>query len=299
MRQIWDDRPGDSPIRYFVGDIRDRDRLYRAMRGVDVVVHTAALKQVPACEYNPFEAVKTNVLGSQNVIDAAIERGVSRVVALSTDKAVNPINLYGATKLCAEKLFVQGNAYVGQRKTRFAVVRYCNVVASRCSIIPQMYRQRGEGRITLTDERMTRFWITLRQAVDFVRKSVGAMRGGEVFVPKLPSVRITDLIAAIAPGVRVERIGIRPGEKLHEVLVTQDESRHTDDHGDHFIVRPEHPWWTSEDTKPLRSLPDGFLYSSDRNDDWLDRPAILERLPHVLNEAMRYEPSVLATPQAE
>lgn len=289
----------DERLRFFIGDVRDRDRLLRAFDGVDVVIHAAALKQVPACEYNPFEAVKTNVLGAQNVIDAAIEREVAFVVGLSTDKAVNPVNLYGATKLCAEKLFVQGNAYVGRRPTRFACVRYGNVVASRGSIIPLIYRQRSEGRITLTDERMTRFWITLGQAVQFVRNSIAEMRGGEIFVPQIPSVRITELITAIAPDTQVDQIGIRPGEKLHEVLLMQEESRHAEDRGDHYVVLPEHPWWNPESGRVVKPLDEGFSYSSDRNDEWLDRSAILKLLPHALEDATHYEPAIPATPQSE
>jgi UDP-N-acetylglucosamine 4,6-dehydratase len=199
MRQVWNDQSPDSPIRYFVGDVRDKDRLYRALDGVDLVIHAAALKQVPACEYKPFEAVQTNVLGAKNVIDAAIDRGVKRVVALSTDKAVNPINLYGATKLVAEKLFVQGNSYVGDQGTRFSCVRYGNVVGSRGSVIPLFLKQRSSGTVTVTDKRMTRFWITLEQGVEFVIRCVESMHGGEIFVPKIPSMKIMDLTDAIAP----------------------------------------------------------------------------------------------------
>jgi UDP-N-acetylglucosamine 4,6-dehydratase/5-epimerase len=289
----------DERLRFFIGDVRDRERLLRAFDGVDIVVHAAALKQVPACEYNPFEAVKTNVLGAENVIDAAIERGVTHVMALSTDKAVNPSNLYGATKLCAEKLFVQGNAYVGGRDTRFACVRYGNVVASRGSIIPLIFRQRSEGRVTLTDERMTRFWITLGQAVTLVRNAIADMRGGEVFVPKIPSVRTVELIKAIAPDTPIETIGIRPGEKLHEVLLTQEEARHSEDRGDHFVVLPEHPWWNPERGRVVAPLPDGFVYSSDRNKEWLDRQSILDLLPRALEDAMHYEPAVVDSLHAE
>jgi len=269
MRQIWRDGTG-SPIRYFVGDIRDRDRLYRAMRGVDVVVHAAAMKQVPACEYNPFEAVQTNVHGAQNIIDAAIDTGVKRVIALSTDKAVNPVNLYGATKLVAEKLFVQGNAYVGNAPagTRFACVRYGNVVGSRGSVIPLFLKQRETGRITVTDERMTRFWITLDQGVRFVIRAAEQVAGGEVFVPKIPSMHIMDLVNAIAPGCRVELTGIRPGEKLHESLLSDHEGAHTLEYEDMYVVQPEFDWSHNErhDGKPL---PDGFRYTSDANSRWL------------------------------
>jgi UDP-N-acetylglucosamine 4,6-dehydratase (inverting) len=261
---------GDDRLRFFVGDVRDRDRLMRAVAGADVIVHAAALKQVPACEYNPLEAVKTNILGAANIIDAAIERGVPRVLALSTDKAVNPVNLYGATKLCAEKLFVQGNSYVGPGATRFACVRYGNVVGSRGSVIPLFREQARTGEITLTDLRMTRFWITLTQGVEFVLSCTERMQGGEVFVPKIPSMRLTDLAEAIAPGSKRKVIGIRPGEKLHEALLTEDESRHALEFSDRYLIEPEHEWWQkgaghAEATR----LPDGFRYTSDNNRDWL------------------------------
>ena len=262
---------GDGQVRYLIGDVRDRSRMSRAAEGVDIVVHAAALKQVPACEYNPFEAVRTNVLGAQHVVDAAIDAKVQKVVALSTDKAVNPVNLYGATKLCAEKIFVQGNAYAAQKRTRIACVRYGNVVGSRGSVVPVFREQLArDGRITITDERMTRFWITLPQAVDLVVHALDHMEGGEIFIPKIPSMKVTDLADAIAPGAPQEIIGIRPGEQLHELLLTSDESRHAVDHGDVFVVLPEHPWWDSDlsygDGKPIA---DGFAYSSDTNDEWL------------------------------
>jgi UDP-N-acetylglucosamine 4,6-dehydratase len=268
MRQLYPDA-GPSPIRYFVGDVRDRERLYRAFRGVDYVIHAAALKQVPACEYNPFEAIQTNIIGGKNVIDAAIDQGVKRVIALSTDKAVNPVNLYGATKLCAEKLFVQGNAYAGDRGTRFSCVRYGNVVGSRGSVVPMFLAQRHNGTITVTDPRMTRFWITLEQGVAFVIGCLGRMHGGEVFVPRIPSMKIMDLAAALAPGCRVEEIGIRPGEKMHEVLVSEDEARHTLQHADMFIIQPNHPWWALGRWPDTEASPDGFRYTSDTNSEWL------------------------------
>src|SRR3954451_5926874 len=216
----------DDRLRYLIGDIRDLPRLIRATRGVDVIVHAAALKQVPACEYNPFEAVQTNVIGAENVVSAAIENEVPATIALSTDKAVNPVNLYGATKLCQEKLVVQGNAYAADSVARFACVRYGNVVGSRGSVVPLFKAQAETGVLTITDERMTRFWITLDEAVDFVIDSLERMGGGEVFVPKIPSMRVTDIADALAPDAERRIIGIRPGEKLHEVLVTEDESRH-------------------------------------------------------------------------
>ena len=261
---------GDRQLRWLIGDIRDRGRMTRAAQGADLIVHAAAMKQVPACEYNPFEAVRTNVLGAQHVVDAAIDARVPKVVNLSTDKAVNPVNLYGATKLSAEKIVVQGNAYAAQSETRLSCVRYGNVVGSRGSVVPLFRKQKEEGRITITDERMTRFWITLDQAVDLVLYAYEHMVGGEIFIPKIPSMRVTDLAEAMAPGVPVEVIGIRPGEKLHELLLTSDESRHAVDADDVYVILPEHPWWTDNpkwlEGKPLE---DGFVYSSETNDWWL------------------------------
>ena len=277
MRTSSFDHPS---LRYFIGDVRDRERLYRALVGVDLVVHAAALKQVPACEYNPFEAVKTNVLGAQNVIDAAIDTGVCRVLALSTDKAVNPINLYGATKLVAEKLFVQGNSYSGTKGTRFSCVRYGNVVGSRGSVIPLFEKQRASGRVTVTDERMTRFWITLEQGVRFVIRCIEEMQGGEVFVPKIPSMRIMDLAKTVAPSCEIEFVGIRPGEKLHEVLISRDESRYTLELEDMFVIQPVHPWWRQASWSQGKPLPDGFKYASDKNDRWLT----VEELRHMIGE---------------
>jgi UDP-N-acetylglucosamine 4,6-dehydratase len=266
------DRWRDRNLRFFLGDVRDRSRMSRAAQGADILIHAAALKQVPACEYNPFEAVRTNVLGAQHVVDAAIDAGVSKVVALSTDKAVNPVNLYGATKLCAEKIVVQGNAYAAQSRTRLACVRYGNVVGSRGSVVPLFRDQIAKaGVLTVTDERMTRFWITLPQAVDLVLYALAHMTGGEIFIPKIPSMRVVDLVEAMAPGLPREVVGIRPGEKLHEVLVTADESRHAIDAGDVYVVLPEHPWWVGHPEwvagKPLE---DGFVYASDLNERWLD-----------------------------
>ncbi|HEX9780166.1 MAG TPA: UDP-N-acetylglucosamine 4,6-dehydratase (inverting) [bacterium] len=264
MRQRVPDGPG-SPVRYFIGDVRDLDRLRRAMHGVDLVVHAAALKQVPACEYNPFEAVQTNIIGAKNVIDAAIDCGVKRVLAVSTDKAVNPINLYGATKLCAEKLFVQGNAYAGAGGTRFACARYGNVVGSRGSVVPLFLAQRAGGTVTVTDPRMTRFWLTLDQGVRFVIRCLTSMHGGEIFVPKIPCMSILDLCKALAPDCRIEEIGIRPGEKIHEVLVSEDEARQAVELDDMYVIRPAHAWWRSERWTDGRPLPPGFRYASDTN----------------------------------
>ncbi len=265
MRLLYD----DPRLRYFIGDVRDKERLHRAVQGVDVIVHAAALKQVPSCEYNPFEAVKTNVLGAANIIDVAIDAGVQRVLALSTDKAVNPINLYGATKLVAEKMFVQGNAYSGAHGTRFSCVRYGNVVGSRGSVIPVFQQQRASGKITLTDKRMTRFWITLEQGVQFVIRCIGLMRGGEVFVPKIPSMHITDLADVVAPGCERESIGIRPGEKLHEVLVSRDESRYTLEFDDMYLIQPVHPWWSDRGYPGGQAMAEGTKFSSDSNTWWL------------------------------
>ncbi|SRR6266542_832568 len=270
-----------SSLRYFIGDVRDLDRLKRAMVGVDVVIHTAALKQVPACEYNPIEAIKTNIDGGTNVIQAALDARVQRVIALSTDKAVNPINLYGATKLVAEKLFVQANAYRGGDPIRLASVRYGNVVGSRGSVIPLFRKQRESGRITITDPRMTRFWLTLEQAVQFVIQSLERMQGGEVFVPKIPSMKILDLAEAIAPGCEIENTGIRAGEKLHEVLLSEDEARHTVECADSFMITPTHPWWKDGEISSQPRMPEGFSYSSDTNTHWLT----VEDLRRLIGEA--------------
>jgi UDP-N-acetylglucosamine 4,6-dehydratase len=263
-------RYGDRQVRYVLGDIRNKTRMARACQGADIIVHAAAMKQVPACEYNPFEAVQTNVLGSQHVVDCAIDSSVTKVVALSTDKAVNPVNLYGATKLCEEKIVVQGNAYASHSDTVLSCVRYGNVVGSRGSVVPLFEQQAAAGSLTITDERMTRFWITLDQAVDLVLFALDHSTGGEVFIPKIPSMKVTDLAEAIAPGVPREVTGIRPGEKLHEILLTADESRHAIEAEDVYVVLPEHPWWTDEpgwlEGKPLD---DDFTYSSATNTDWL------------------------------
>ncbi|HSR48619.1 MAG TPA: UDP-N-acetylglucosamine 4,6-dehydratase (inverting) [Anaerolineales bacterium] len=261
----------DGPnLRYFLGDVRDEARLRRAMQGADVVVHAAALKQVPACEYNPIEAILTNIMGARNVVEAALDCGVERVMALSTDKAVNPVNLYGATKLAAEKLIVQSNAYAGGRGTRFSCVRYGNVIGSRGSVVPVFLRQRAGGVVTVTDERMTRFWLSLDQGVRFTIGCIEQMEGGEVFVPKIPSMRVVELAKALAPDSRMEFIGIRPGEKLHEVLISEDEARHTVELDDMFVVQPAQALWFgyawSGRGKPL---PEGFSFASDNNQRWL------------------------------
>ena len=263
----------EHEIRYFIGDIRDKERLYRSFEGVDYVVHAAALKQVPAAEYNPFEAVKTNILGAQNIIDAAIDRGVKKVIALSTDKAVSPINLYGATKLAMEKLLIAANAYVGAKETCFSVVRYGNVIGSRGSVIPffKSYMNSGGRKLPITDERMTRFWITLQQGVELISRAAREAVGGEVFVPKIPSMRILDLVKAVAPDCEYEVIGIRPGEKLHESLISKDEGRNTVDMADHYVILPLSANGSKKYHKYSKypKMPEGFSYRSDTNDHWL------------------------------
>ena len=291
MREAFQDHPA---LRFFLGDVRDRDRLLRAFQAVDVVIHAAALKQVPAAEYNPWESVRTNVLGAQNVIDAAIERGVKKVIALSSDKAANPVNLYGATKLVSDKLFVAGNTYASHGETALSVVRYGNVMGSRGSVVPHFRKLRETGRIPITDVRMTRFWLTLDQAVGFVLRAVARMRGGEIFVPKLPSMRISDLAEAVAPGCRIEEVGIRPGEKLHEMMITAEDARKAVEFDDHYVIHPAFPWW-GEDVayETGRAVPDGFTYASNTNDRWLS----VDELRDLLGEsppAVRLRPNPAA-----
>ncbi len=269
-------------LRYFIGDVRDLPRLKRAFNGVDIVVHAAALKQVPACEYNPMEAIKTNILGSSNVVDAALDAGVKKVLALSTDKAVNPVNLYGATKLAAEKLMVQSNSYAGGMMTRFSCVRYGNVVGSRGSVVPLFIQQRESGVVTLTDERMTRFWISLDQGVRFVIRCIEEMHGGEVFVPKIPSMKMVDLAKAIAPQAEIRMIGIRPGEKLHEVLISEDEARTTVELEDMYVVQPAAALWFGHYWSDIGDpLPDGYHYASDNNSKWLTMAEIQEMVAPI------------------
>ncbi len=277
----------DERIRFFIGDVRDGQRLSRAFDGVDFVVHAAALKQVPTLEYNPFEAILTNVVGAQNIINAAIDRGVERVVALSTDKAVNPVNLYGASKLCAEKLFVAGNSYAAARKTRFCVVRYGNVVGSRGSVIPAFIEKRKDGVLPVTDDRMTRFWITLDQGVSLVLRSLRLMHGGEIFVPRIPSMKITDLARVVAPSCKVKITGIRPGEKIHEALLTDDEAARCADIGGLYMVRPQFPWWGDGNYPEGKALPAGFRYSSEVNDSWLTESQLLDMVREVETEGAR------------
>jgi UDP-N-acetylglucosamine 4,6-dehydratase/5-epimerase len=281
MQQEYD----QDCMRYFIGDVRDRDRLKMAMRDVDYVIHAAALKQVPAAEYNPMECIKTNIHGAENVIHAAIEAEVSKVIALSTDKAANPVNLYGATKLCSDKLFVAANNVVGFRRTRFAVVRYGNVVGSRGSVVP-LFRSlidRGTDHLPITDERMTRFWITLQEGVDFVLKNFSRMRGGEIFVPKIPSIRIVDLAKAIAPGLPLRKIGIRPGEKLHEVMCPRDDSHLTIEFDDHFVIKPSINFWGDDVAQNYavnalgetgNAVEEGHEYNSEANENFLSVDAL-------------------------
>jgi UDP-N-acetylglucosamine 4,6-dehydratase/5-epimerase len=264
-----------SNLRYFIGDVRDRDRLVRALHGVDVVVHAAALKQVPACEYNPMEAVKTNIIGTSNVLEAALDAGVKKVMTISTDKAVNPANLYGATKLAAEKVTVQSNTYAAGTGTRYSCVRYGNVVGSRGSVVPVFLKQRDLGKITITDDRMTRFWLSLEQGVRFVITCIEEMQGGEVFVPRIPSMKVIDLAQAIAPAAKIDIIGIRPGEKLHEVLISEDEARHTVELKKMFVVQPAESFGFGYDWQDKGQLiSDDFRYSSDNNTEWLDLQGI-------------------------
>lgn len=258
-------------LRFFLGDVRDGERLKRAMTGVRYVIHAAALKQVPAGEYNPFEFVKTNVIGAENIINAAIDSNVERVVALSTDKAANPINLYGATKLCSDRLFVSGNNYSASSVTRFSVVRYGNVVGSRGSVIPFFLEKRKTGSLPITDPRMTRFWITLEQGAALVLKALLEMRGGEIWVPRIPSMRITDLARVVAPECKTPVVGIRPGEKLHEVMIPIDDGRSTLEFKDHFIIQPLFPWWEENwhANKGGNLCSEDFYYGSDNNTEWL------------------------------
>lgn len=269
MREKFGGGPGGS-MRYFLGDVRDSERLRRAFQGVDLVIHAAALKQVPAAEADPFEAVQTNIIGSKNVIDAAIDAGVKRVLALSTDKAANPANLYGATKQVAEKLFTQGNGYAGLQGTRFACTRYGNVIGSRGSVLPLFLKQLEEGTLTITDERMTRFWISLDEGVEFVISCVEEMTGGEIFVPKIPSMKITDLAAAIAPDCKIKIVGIRPGEKLHEILISEEEASHTVEFDDYYIIKPAFATWPISDWAGGTPVSERFRYSSDTNPDAVD-----------------------------
>lgn len=262
-----------SKLRFFIGDVRDKDRLYRAFKDVDYVVHAAAMKQVPACEYNPFEAIKTNIHGAQNIVDAALDLGVKKVVALSTDKAVNPVNLYGGTKLVSDKLFISANAYSGENGTVFSVVRYGNVAGSRGSVIPyfKMLIENGAKELPITDFEMTRFWITLDQGIDLVIKALEESEGGETYISKIPSFKITDLAKAMKQDIKLKEVGIREGEKLHEIMVSVDDSRYTYEYDNHYIVYPHFDWWKSKRNRHItgKLVERGFEYNSGTNSEWL------------------------------
>lgn len=270
--------PEEYPcLRYFLGDVRDLDRLHRAFSKIDIIFHAAALKQVPACEYNPYEAVKTNILGAQNIVEAAIDENVSKVIVLSTDKAANPVNLYGATKLCSDKLFINGNSYAGTEGTRFAVVRYGNVLGSRGSVVPRFLKAREEGVVRITNPEMTRFWITLDGAIDFVINSLETMQGGEIFIPKLPSMSIGDMAKALCPECEVNITGIRPGEKMHEVMVPMNESHNTYDCGKYYIIQPAYRFFERANVACIgKKVPLEFEYSSDTNSQWLSKEELVE-----------------------
>lgn len=274
----------DTIMRYFIGDVRDEARLRRALDGVDYVVHAAAMKQVPACEYNPNEAIKTNIHGAMNVIEAALDMGVERVVALSTDKAVNPVNLYGGTKLVSDKLFIAANAYSGSKNTRFSIVRYGNVAGSRGSVIPFFRElvQAGETELPITNFEMTRFWISLEQGVELVIKALAESKGGETFIAKIPSFKITDLAKAIFPNCTMREVGIREGEKLHEVMITKEDSPYTYEYENHFIIYPHMAWWTPSKVVPGgEAVTKGFEYSSGANRQWLSIEDLRRRLAEV------------------
>lgn len=275
----------DKVMRYFIGDVRDEARLRRALEGVDYVIHAAAMKQVPACEYNPNEAIKTNVHGAMNIIEAALDTGVKRVVALSTDKAVNPINLYGGTKLVSDKLFIAANAYSGLKDTRFTIVRYGNVAGSRGSVIPFFRKLVREGKTELpvTDFNMTRFWISLEEGVQLVIKALAESKGGETFIAKIPSFKITDLAKAILPDCTMKEVGIREGEKLHEVMITKEDSFYTYEYDNHFVIYPHLSWWTAENAIPGgKPVARGFEYSSGTNEQWLSVEDLRRLLPGVV-----------------
>ncbi|SFE23529.1 UDP-N-acetylglucosamine 4,6-dehydratase (inverting) [Marinobacter sp. DSM 26671] len=264
---------GDHRVRFFIGDVRDKDRLYRALDGVDYVVHAAATKIVPTAEYNPFECIKTNINGAMNLIDACIDKGVKRVVALSTDKASSPINLYGATKLASDKLFVSGNSYAGGHETRFAVVRYGNVMGSRGSVIPFFMSVKDQGVLPITDERMTRFMISLEEGVELVWHAFEDMEGGEIYVKKIPSMKVTDLARVVAPDAKHEIVGIRPGEKLHEQMIGAEDSYYTYEYPEHFKILPAIHDWSADAAriKDGKKVPEGFVYSSDNNTEWMSQ----------------------------
>ncbi len=274
-----------AKLRFFIGDVRDKERLYRAFNGVDYVIHAAAMKQVPACEYNPFEAIKTNIHGAKNIVDAALDRGVKKVVALSTDKAVNPINLYGGTKLVSDKLFISANAYSGESGTVFSVVRYGNVAGSRGSVIPFFKKLLNEGNkeLPITDFRMTRFWITLEEGVDLVFKAIKESKGGETYISKIPSFNICDLAKAMKSDIQLKEVGIREGEKIHEVMITKDDSKNTYEYDKHYIIYPNFEWWDVENyfSEGGKLIEEGFEYNSGTNAEWLDTEELKKALENL------------------
>jgi UDP-N-acetylglucosamine 4,6-dehydratase (inverting) len=285
MKEEYSNKVDMSKVRFFIGDVRDKDRLYRAFDGVDYVIHAAAMKQVPTCEYNPFEAIKTNIHGAQNIIDAALDRGVKKVVALSTDKAVNPINLYGGTKLVSDKLFIAANAYRGEKGTTFSVVRYGNVAGSRGSVIPffKHLLDKGVTELPITDFRMTRFWITLEEGVELVFKALKESKGGETYISKIPSFHINDLAYALSPDINLKEVGIREGEKLHEVMITKDDSRTTYEYEKHYIIYPHFEWWNCAKhfTEGGKLVEEGFEYSSGDNVEWLSIEKLSQHLKQI------------------
>ena len=268
MKRKFNDNP---KLRFFIGDVRDKNRVYRATDNVDIIIHAAALKQVPTAEYNPIEAIRTNIDGTTNIIDATIDNHIPKALAISTDKAVHPVNLYGATKLVMERLFTQANVYAGKRESKFSCIRYGNVIGSNGSVIPLFLKQKKTGTITITDETITRFWITLTQGVHFVIDCIERIQGGEIFIPKIPSMKITDLAQVIAPDAKRKIIGIRPGEKVHETLLTEEEAKHTKEFPTYFSVEPEFPFWKKVNAENGKLIPNGFKYTSDNNTWWLSK----------------------------
>ena len=272
-------------LRFLIGDVRDKERLNRAFYDVDIIIHAAALKQIPAAEYNPIEFIKTNITGAENIINASIDNGVEKIIALSTDKAVNPVNLYGATKLVSDKLFISGNAYVGDRDTKFSVVRYGNVAGSRASVIPFFKNliEQGSKSLPITDNRMTRFWITLDESVNLVLKAIEESKGGELYIQKCPSFKVTELAKAMDSHAKLENVGIRPGEKLHEVMITAEDSRSTYEYNDHYIIYPDLDWWRFKKSNKAggKKVKEGFIYSSNNNKQWLDSDELKELIKDI------------------
>lgn len=276
MHEDYKNKDKGNILKFVIGDVRDKERLDLACKGIDYIIHTAAMKIVPSAEENPSEAIRTNILGAMNIIEIALRNNVQKIIALSTDKACNPINLYGATKLCSDKLFISANSHSSTRGTLFSVVRYGNVVGSRGSVIPFFLEKKKEGVIPITDEKMTRFWITLENGVKFVIKSLEKMRGGELFVPKIPSMKIVDLAKVIAPECRIDYIGIRPGEKLHEVMISSDDARNTLEFEDCYIIKPDFKWWDNNNYLEGKRVPEGFFYNSNTNPNFLSMEEMKE-----------------------